>query len=97
MSKPHVVTSLPEAPEAERRRRIIIYTVSMSVRFICVALVVFTSGIWQWVFGIGAVFLPYFAVVVANNVGGESKTVTNVQAITPIAIDSSDKASDKHE
>ena len=87
MNHKHVVTSIGEAPDQERRRRMVIYTISMSTRFICVALVVFTSGIWQWVFGIGAVFLPYFAVVVANNVGGEAKRTTTVKRVEPLSID----------
>lgn len=95
MTKPHVVTSVGEAPDNERRRRMIIYTISMLTRFACVALVVFTSGIWQWIFGIGAIFLPYFAVVVANNVGGESKDVLEPNRIAPLAIDLSDHLKEK--
>jgi predicted tellurium resistance membrane protein TerC len=87
MSKPHVVTSVSEAPELERRRRFIIYTISMCIRFACVALVVFTSGIWQWIFGIGAVLLPYFAVVVANDIGGETKSTSQAVRVEPLAID----------
>lgn len=96
MTTQHVVTSVGEAPEIERRRRMIIYTVSMLIRFLCVALVVFTSGIWQWVFGIGAIFLPYFAVVVANNVGGEDKGTTKAQTVEPLAIDLGDHLRQKH-
>ena len=83
----HVVTSIGEAPENERRRRMVIYTISMLTRFFCVALVIFTSGIWQWIFGIGAIFLPYFAVVIANNVGGEAKASTDIKRVEPLAID----------
>lgn len=86
MTKLHVVTAVGEAPDAERRRRMVIYTVSMLIRFACVALVVFTSGIWQWVFGFGAVLLPYFAVVVANNVGGETKASDVPVRVEPLAI-----------
>lgn len=95
MTQPHVVTSVGEAPDQERRRRMVIYTISMLTRFACVALVVFTTGIWQWVFGIGAVFLPYFAVVVANNAGGESKEVTKLQKIEPLSIDLSEHLKEK--
>ena len=86
MSSKHVVTSIGEAPEVERRRRMVIYTISMLTRFICVALVVFTSGIWQWVFGIGAIFLPYFAVVIANDIGGEAKVKAPVKRVEPLSI-----------
>lgn len=95
MNKQHVVTSVGEAPDSERRRRIIIYSASMTIRFICVALIVFTSGIWQWIFAIGAIFLPYFAVVVANNVGGEVKETTKAQSVEPLAIDLRDHLKEK--
>jgi predicted tellurium resistance membrane protein TerC len=95
MTKQHVVTSVGEAPESERRRRMIIYTISMSVRFLCVALVVFTSGLWQWLFAIGAIFLPYFAVIVANNVGGEVKDTERAQTVEPLAIDLRDHLKEK--
>lgn len=95
MTKPHVVTSVAEAPDQERRRRMMIYTISMLTRFACVALVVFTSGVWQWIFGLGAIFLPYFAVVVANTVGGETKDVGDHQRIEPLAIDLSEHLKDK--
>ena len=97
MSKKHVVTSISEAPDNERRRRMVIYTLSMLIRSACVALVVFTTGIWQWIFGIGAVFLPYFAVVVANNVGGESKGTDQAKRIEPLAIDIGAEIRGKHE
>jgi predicted tellurium resistance membrane protein TerC len=97
MSKLHVVTSISEAPDKERRRRMFIYTLSMLTRFACVALVVFTTGIWQWVFIIGAVFLPYFAVVVANNVGGEIKETDQAKRIEPLAIDIGAEIRGKHE
>jgi fatty acid desaturase len=87
MPKTHVVTSISEAPDRERSRRMVIYTISMLTRFACVALVVFTTGIWQWLFGIGAVLLPYFAVVVANNVGGEVKVTENHVKVEPLSID----------
>jgi hypothetical protein len=87
MSKANVVTNVGQAPEAERARRFLIYTISMIVRFACVILVVFTSGIWQWVFGLGAVFLPYFAVVIGNNAGGSSKSNLQTIRVEPLAID----------
>lgn len=97
MSNKHVVTSLSEAPDRERRRRMFIYTLSMLIRFACVALVVFTTGVWQWIFGIGAIFLPYFAVVVANNVGGETKETDQPKRIEPLAIDLGAEIRGKHD
>jgi hypothetical protein len=87
MSKANVVTNIGQAPEAERARRFLIYTISMVVRFACVILVVFTSGIWQWIIGLGAVFLPYFAVVIGNNAGSQSKGTQQPLRVEPLAID----------
>lgn len=87
MSKANVVTNIGQAPEAERARRFLIYTISMVVRFACVILVVFTSGIWQWIFGLGAVFLPYFAVVIGNNSGSQSRSTLQAVRLEPLAID----------
>lgn len=93
MSKINAVTSIEESPEVERRRRFLIYTISMVIRFACVVLVVFTGGIWQWIFGLGAVFLPYFAVVIGNNSGGQSgHTAVRVE---PLAIDVASHLKDK--
>jgi len=87
MSKVNAVTSIGQAPEAERARRFVIYTISMVIRFACVILAVFTTGWVQWIFGLGAVFLPYFAVVIGNNAGGQAKSNAEVVKIEPLAID----------
>lgn len=60
------ITSLPPSPEAERRARMIKYTVMMGIRVACIVALLFAKGWWILVFAAGAVFLPYFAVVVAN-------------------------------
>lgn len=90
MPERHVVTSVGEAPDLERKRRMIKYSISMTVRTLCVILVVFTSGVWQWVFGLGAVFLPYFAVVLANSAGQGSGKVQEHRRVEPLQIDLSD-------
>lgn len=87
MSERHVVTSIGEAPELERKRRMIKYTIQMTIRTLCVVLVVFTEGVWQWIFGLGAVFLPYFAVVLANSSGDSGSRVTQHQRVEPLQID----------
>ena len=60
------ITSLPPSPEAERRARMIKYSVMMGIRVACIFALLFAKGWWILVFAAGAVFLPYFAVVVAN-------------------------------
>jgi len=70
--KQQSITTLPPSPEAERRRRMIKYTIAMSVRVVCIFCMLFAQGWWLAVFAAGAVFLPYVAVVLAN-VGGPSR------------------------
>ena len=65
---PQSVTELPLAPELERRSRMIKYTVAMSIRVVCIALCLVAPGWWLLLPAAGAVLLPYFAVVIANNV-----------------------------
>ena len=60
------ITSLPPSPEEERRARMIKYSVMMGIRVACIVALLFVQGWWILVFAAGAVFLPYFAVVVAN-------------------------------
>jgi hypothetical protein len=60
------ITSLPPSPEEERRARMIKYTIMMGIRVACIVALLFVQGWWILVFAAGAVFLPYFAVVVAN-------------------------------
>lgn len=68
MTTPHTVTSLPQAPEAERKARMIKYTIAMGVRLVCIGLCFVTPGWWMLIPASGAVLLPYFAVLVANQV-----------------------------
>lgn len=63
---PASLTSLPVAPDLERRIRMRRYTLMMSIRTLCVIAAAFSSGWWILVFALGAVFLPYVAVLVAN-------------------------------
>ncbi|WP_211239624.1 DUF3099 domain-containing protein [Jiangella gansuensis] len=48
---------------ASRQRR---YLIMMAVRIACLPLAVVTQGWLRWVFILGAVVLPYVAVVIAN-------------------------------
>ena len=42
------------------------YSVTMGIRLVCILAMMFVQGWWIAVFAAGAVFLPYFAVVIAN-------------------------------
>ncbi|MEI5582324.1 MULTISPECIES: DUF3099 domain-containing protein [unclassified Agromyces] len=60
------ITSLPASPDDERRARMIKYSVMMGIRVACIFALLFAQGWWILVFAAGAIFLPYFAVIVAN-------------------------------
>lgn len=45
------------------------YLFSMAVRTACVVLVLVVEGPLRWVFAVGAIALPYVAVIMANTVG----------------------------
>jgi len=67
-ANPQSATSLPRAPRDDASRRYTKYLVMMGIRIVCFILMVLITpyGWYTWVFGAGAVFLPYIAVVIAN-------------------------------
>lgn len=69
--KQQSITTLPLSPEEERRRRMIRYAVTMGIRMVCIVLMLFVQGWWLLVCALGAILLPYFAVVAANVHGGQ--------------------------
>jgi Protein of unknown function (DUF3099) len=71
--KQQSITTLPPSPEAERRSRMIKYTIAMSIRVACIFAMLFAQGWWLVVCAAGAIFLPYVAVVLAN-VSGPSRS-----------------------
>ncbi|MBX3099768.1 MAG: DUF3099 domain-containing protein [Salinibacterium sp.] len=66
MDQPQSITSLPESPDDERRRRMIRYSVTMGIRVVCVIACFFAHGWWLVLPLAGAFLLPYIAVVLAN-------------------------------
>ena len=68
MKKPErpSITTLPLSPDEERRHRMIKYSVAMGIRVVCLVVAVIVPGWWAAVPLVGAIFLPYFAVVIAN-------------------------------
>ncbi|MFI5060392.1 MAG: DUF3099 domain-containing protein [Actinomycetales bacterium] len=60
------ITNLPLSPDEERRHRAIKYSVAMGIRVLCIIVIPFCPGMWWLIPAVGAVFLPYFAVVIAN-------------------------------
>ena len=72
------ITDARSAHTDEMHARMVKYTVSMSIRTVCLFLLFFVHGWMLWVVVAGAVVLPWFAVVIANggsdsgNMGGDS-------------------------
>lgn len=61
------------APRSEdRRSRMRVYLIQMLVRTACFGAALFSTGWWQLIFILGAVALPYVAVVRVNNAGPQS-------------------------
>jgi hypothetical protein len=73
--KQQSITNLPPSPDAERHGRMIKYAVMMLIRVICIIVVLLVPGWWRLIPALGAIFLPYFAVVVANVASGSSQAV----------------------
>lgn len=101
--KQQSITTLPPSPEAERRSRMIKYTIAMSIRVGCIFAMLFVDGWWLAVCAAGAIFLPYVAVVLANVSGpSHSQAVLRPgglvsQRPTDQAAPSSDSQPDDHQ
>jgi hypothetical protein len=65
-TRPVAITDLPPSPEDEQRSRIRKYALTMGIRMVCIVACLFVPGWWLLIPALGAVFLPYVAVVVAN-------------------------------
>ena len=70
--KTPVVTSLPRSPTDDRDRRMANYYIAMSIRMLCIVLCIVVPGWWVLIPALGAVVLPYIAVVLANVGDGRS-------------------------
>lgn len=81
------ITTLPPSPDDERRSRMRKYTIAMSVRMVCILLVFVVPGWGMWFFAIGAIVLPYIAVVLANVGDGRAGGAVAPGPAAPLAID----------
>jgi predicted tellurium resistance membrane protein TerC len=83
LQKPQSVTNLDISPEDERKSRMLRYLIAMSIRVVCIVAGVYVEGWLMWVCFAGAIFLPYFAVIIANaSGGGSARTAERVIAPT---------------
>jgi hypothetical protein len=91
LAKTQSITTVSESPEDERKSRMLKYTIAMTIRVICIVVAMFVEGWLMWLAFGGAIFLPYFAVVLANAQGpkpGEISGVTQVARPVSPATDS---------
>ena len=87
MTKQQSITSLPRSPGDDRRDRMVKYSITMGIRIVCVVLCFFVQGWWLLVFALGAIFLPYIAVVLANVSWSAPSMVARPGAIVKVAPD----------
>jgi hypothetical protein len=71
------VTSLPQSPQDEADHRVRRYVLTMAIRIVCFALMMFVQpyGWYTWVFALAAAVLPYIAVVFANAGSDSTETI----------------------
>lgn len=88
MEKAKSITTVGQSPELERRGRMLKYTVAMTVRVICIVAAIFVDGWLMWLCFAGAIFLPYFAVIIANAQSASNGTIEAVTKVAkPITVD----------
>lgn len=80
-------TALPTSPEDDRRSRMRKYSIAMSIRMACLILVFFVPDFWKLIFGLGAVVLPYVAVVLANVGANIARQPVAPVPLAPLAIE----------
>ncbi len=77
----HNVTSAPSSPADDQAQRVKRYLTMMGIRVVCLGLVFVLDGWLRWVALVGAVVLPYIAVVTANAVRPSQSGA--IQPVTP--------------
>lgn len=85
MAKAQSITTVSESPDDERKSRMLKYTLAMTIRVVCIVVAMFVDGWLMWLAFAGAIFLPYFAVVLANAQGPKPGQISKVtQVIRPV-------------
>ena len=78
------LTTLPPSPTDDRKRRMTNYLIAMAIRIGCILMCFVVQGWWALIFVIGAVVIPYFAVVLANVSSGQGAVVRRPGAVVPV-------------
>lgn len=79
--RPSTITTLPPSPDDDRRRRMIMYSITMGIRFACIIACLFVRGWPLALCAAGAVLLPYFAVIIANATDARAGQVSRPGAV----------------
>ena len=88
MDKTQSITTVGESPHSERKSRMVKYLIAMTIRVVCIVAAIFVEGWLMWLCFAGAIFLPYFAVVIANAQAPKSGTIDKVTVVAkPISVD----------
>ena len=82
----HTITAAPSPRSAEQAARVQRYLISMLIRTVCVVCAVLVGGPLRWVLIVGAVVLPYVAVVMANAVGSGTRRAPGPAPVQLIAL-----------
>lgn len=90
---PPTITMLPPSPDDDRRGRMIKYMIAMGIRVVCLVLCIIVPGWWVVIPVLGAVFLPYFAVLIANTTTTRAGTIESPGGVmVPVRPSSGDSA-----
>lgn len=98
MAKSYDVTSAGVNPAEDRAHRMRMYFIAMTLRVACVVSLFWVRDWWVLLAAAGAIFLPWFAVLVGNAVahGGEqapdAPEPMQLDAAEPEAVEPSDAA-----
>jgi uncharacterized membrane protein len=88
LDKAQSITTVGQSPESERRARMVKYLIAMTIRVICIVLAIFVEGWLMWLCFAGAIFLPYFAVVIANAQAPKAGSLDQVSVVAkPLTVD----------
>ena len=64
------------------------YLIAMTIRVVCIVAAIFVEGWLMWLCFDGAIFLPYFAVVIANAQVSRAGSLGKVTVVAkPITVD----------
>jgi hypothetical protein len=96
LAKAQSITTVSESPDDERKSRMLKYTLAMTIRVVCIVAAMFVEGWLMWLAFAGAIFLPYFAVVLANAQGPKPGEISRVtQVIRPVSASPSTEPTTK--